>query len=104
MTNLLTVVDKVFSNILIFLLQKCKWLQKLFNIFLQKKSMYLPFFKIEILTSCQLTILLSFEQLGPDVISHLRSGINVIFNVSLCLADISSYEFYLSELKKTTLS
>ena len=52
MTNLLTVVAKVFSNTLIFLLQK---MQKLLKFFQQKKSMYLPYFKIEIL---------SFEQLG----------------------------------------
>ena len=45
MTNLLTVVAKVFSKTLIFLLQKCEAFQ-------QKISMYLPYFKIKILTSC----------------------------------------------------
>ena len=44
MTNLLTVVAKVFSNTLIFLLQK------LLTFFQQKISVYLPYFKIEIFT------------------------------------------------------
>ena len=40
MTNSLTVVAKVFSDTLIFLLQKC-----------EKILMYCPYFKVEILTS-----------------------------------------------------
>ena len=43
MTNLLTVVAKVFSNTLIFLLQNCEQLLQC------KISVYLPYFKIEIL-------------------------------------------------------
>ena len=54
MTNSLTVVAKVFSNTLIFLLQKCEYfaMQKLLTFLQQKISMYLPYFQIEILTSC----------------------------------------------------
>ena len=49
MTNLLTVVAKVFSNTLIFLLQK---MCVVFHIFFPAKpSMYLPYFKTENLTS-----------------------------------------------------
>ena len=33
--------------------------------FQQRISMYMPYFKIEILTSPEVTTLLSFEQLGP---------------------------------------
>ena len=49
MTNLLhiTVVAKVFSNTPTFFAGK----QKLFIFFQQKISMYLPYFKIEILMS-----------------------------------------------------
>ena len=49
MTNSLTVVSKVFSNTLIFLLQNV--MQKLLTFFQQRISMYLPYFKTEILTS-----------------------------------------------------
>ena len=52
-TNCLAVVAKLFSNTLntlIFLLQKCEELL-LFTFSQQKISMYLPYFKIEILTS-----------------------------------------------------
>ena len=48
MTNLLTVVAKVFSNTLLFLLQKCEC-KSYSHFFQQKISMYLPYFKIEIL-------------------------------------------------------
>ena len=51
MTNSLIVVAKVFSNTLIFLLEKCV---KASHIFFQQKIsiyMYLPGFKIEILMS-----------------------------------------------------
>ena len=48
MTNFLTVVAKVFSNTLIFLLQK---FEKLPTFIQQKISMYLTYFKIEMLTS-----------------------------------------------------
>ena len=53
MTNSLTVVIKVFSNTLIFLPRKGEMcLQKLLTFFFQQKiSMYLPYFKREILTS-----------------------------------------------------
>ena len=53
MTNSFTVVAKVFSNILILLLQKCDSFcnAKATHIFLAKISMYLLYFKIEILTS-----------------------------------------------------
>ena len=44
-----TVVAKVLSNILIFLLQK---FEKATHILSAKISIYLPCFKIEILTSC----------------------------------------------------
>ena len=57
MTNSLTVVAKVFSNTLIF--------------FQQKTSMYLAYFKIEILTSHQLTASLSFEQLSPETLADI---------------------------------
>ena len=51
-TNSLTVVANVFSNPLLFLLQKCELQkQKLLTFFQQKISMYLLYFKIEILTS-----------------------------------------------------
>ena len=36
------------------------------HFFQQKISMYLPYFKTEILTSHKLMTLLSFEQLGPE--------------------------------------
>ena len=49
MTNSLTAVAKVFSKTLIFLLQKCELLL-LLNC--KKILMYLPYFKIEISTSC----------------------------------------------------
>ena len=64
MTNSLTVVAKVISNTLIFLLQKCcsHFFSKKKK---KKKSMYLPYFRIEIVTSRQLTTSLNFEQLGP---------------------------------------
>ena len=51
MTNLLTVVAKVISNTLILLLLKILVMQKLLTFFHQKISMYLPYFKIEILTA-----------------------------------------------------
>ena len=54
MTNLLTVVAKVFSDTLIFLLQKCEYLLqcKSYSHFYNKKiSTYLPYFKIEILVT-----------------------------------------------------
>ena len=41
-------------------------MQKLLTFFQQKISMYLPYFKMDILTSHKLTTLLSFEQLGPN--------------------------------------
>ena len=41
-------------------------MQKLLTFFQQKISMYLPYFKFEILTSCKLITSLLFEQLGPD--------------------------------------
>ena len=47
MTHSLTVVAKVFSNIDIFARKKCKS----YSHFSAKISMYLPYFKIEILTS-----------------------------------------------------
>ena len=63
MTNLLTVVAKVFSNTLIFFFQ-------------QKIAMYvyLLYFKIhvEILTSREQTTSLSFEQLGLDVFASVK--------------------------------
>ena len=51
MANLLTVVAKIFSNTLIFLLQKLHSLcnAKDNQIFSAKISMYLQYFKIEIL-------------------------------------------------------
>ena len=50
MTNTLTVVAKVFSNTLIFLLQKCE--SKSFSHFFQQKiSIYFSYFKIKILMS-----------------------------------------------------
>ena len=66
MTNSLTVVAKIFSNTLQFLLQKM--------------SIYLPYFKIEILTSHWLTSSLSFEQQGPVVQSviSLTSSLRII--------------------------
>ena len=48
MTNTLTVAAQEFSNTLIFLLQK-RALQKLLTFFQRKISMYLPYFKVEIL-------------------------------------------------------
>ena len=45
-------------------------MQKLLTFFQQTISIYLPYFKIEILTSHWLTTLLSFEQLGPVVITE----------------------------------
>ena len=48
MTNLLTVVAKVFSNTLIFLLQNAKAT----CILSAKISIYLPYFKLESLMSC----------------------------------------------------
>ena len=77
MKNLLAVVAKVFSNTfnLIFFAAKM-WVafvkqkqhfakQKQLIFFQQNISMYLPYFKTEILTSCKLTTFLSFEKLGP---------------------------------------
>ena len=63
MTNSLTVVAKVFSDTLIFFLQK--W--KLLKFFQQKILLYLSYFKMEILMSHQLTTSLSSEQLGPGL-------------------------------------
>ena len=53
MTNSLTVVAKLFSNTLIFLLQNVSIFcsARATHIFSAKISMYLPYFKIEILTS-----------------------------------------------------
>ena len=55
MTILLTIVAKVFSNTLIFFAEKKMQavyaLQKLLIFFQQKISMYLPYFKIEVLMS-----------------------------------------------------
>ena len=50
-------------------------MQKLLTFFQQKISMYLPYFKIKILKSCELSILLSFEQLGP-VLQHRQNEEN----------------------------
>ena len=50
-TNWLTVVAQVFSNTLIFLLQKCKQFLQLLTFFQHKILMYFPNFKIEILMS-----------------------------------------------------
>ena len=41
-------------------------MQKLLTFFQQKISMYLTYFKIEILASGLLTTLFGFEQLGPE--------------------------------------
>ena len=54
LTNSLTALAEVFSNTLIFLLQKCGQVlqSKIYShLFLKKLSMYLPYFKIEILMS-----------------------------------------------------
>ena len=53
MTNSLTVVGKVFSNTLIFLLQNVSSFcnSKATHVFTAIISMYLPYFKIENLTS-----------------------------------------------------
>ena len=42
------------------------------HIFAAKISVYLPYFKIEILTSGKLTASLSFEQLGPECLYVFR--------------------------------
>ena len=53
MTNSLTFVAKVFSNTLIFFAEKMRVaFAFLLAFFQQKILMYLPYFKIEILTSC----------------------------------------------------
>ena len=52
MTNSLIVIAKVFSNTLVFLLQKCECTAKATQKFSTKISMYMPYFKTEILTSC----------------------------------------------------
>ena len=62
MTNLLTVVAKVFSYTLIFLLQNVSS----FCYFLQKYQRFANF-KIENLTLRQLKTSLSLEQLGPEI-------------------------------------
>ena len=48
-------------------------MKKLLTFFQQKISMYLPYFKIEILTTRWQTTLLSFEELGPDLPTYLSS-------------------------------
>ena len=57
-------------------------MQKLLTLFQQKISMYLPYFKIEILMSCQLTTSFSFEQLG--------SGVQVYVHINLVLGNQGS--------------
>ena len=76
MTNSLTVVAKgifkhidIFSakNINSFVNTLATRVNRYTHLFQQKISVYLPYFKIEILTSHLLMTVLSFEQLGPDL-------------------------------------
>ena len=45
---------------------------KNYSQFSAKIPMYLPYFKIEILTSRHLVISLSFEQLGPEILTKYK--------------------------------
>ena len=65
MTNLLTVVAKVYfcyKYMVAFAL----------TFFQQKISMYLPYFRTEILMLHSLTTSLSFKQVDPDLDLHIR--------------------------------
>ena len=73
-TNSSTAVAKVFSNTLTFLLQKCEC--KSYSHFSAKNiNVFLPYVKIEILTSCCLKTLLSFGELSSDLFLFLYKNI-----------------------------
>ena len=93
---------KVFSNTMIFALQKCENYPFMFS---KRISMHLPYLKIEILMSRYLTISLhvTFEQMGPEcknvygtihvkggwsdtlAIDHCLRGAEIVRNVTHCL-------------------
>ena len=69
--------------------------------------MYLPYFKTEILTSCQLTTSLSFEQLGPGFLmlcfkfpfQNIVAIVVVSLLVTECYGDITKQDI-LSAIRK----
>ena len=68
MTNLLTVVAKVFSNTLVFLLQKCEAT----NIFFSAKNINVfVLFQDRNFNVMLADNLLSFEQLSPEIRKYL---------------------------------